>query len=102
MHALFVHPNFPGQFGHIAAHLKQKLGWECTFVTGTNEGSGPVNRLVYKMAGGARPETHFCSRTFENAIWNCDGVYKTIKAHPEIKPDLIVGHSGFGTTLFLR
>jgi glycosyltransferase involved in cell wall biosynthesis len=28
-------------------------------------------------------------------------VYEACKAHPELQPDLIVGHSGFGSTLFL-
>src|SRR5204863_1745009 len=61
-----------------------------------------IEKLQYKVAGGARKETHFCSRTFENAIWHCDGVYRTLKQRPDIKPDLIVGHSGFGSTLFLK
>jgi glycosyltransferase involved in cell wall biosynthesis len=29
-------------------------------------------------------------------------VYEACKATPDLKPDLIVGHSGFGTTVFLR
>jgi glycosyltransferase involved in cell wall biosynthesis len=103
MHVLFVHPNFPGQFGHIALHLVRDKGWKCTFATATSEGGGgSIARVVYKVGGGARPETHFCSRTFENAVWNCDGAYQALKRRPEIKPDLIVGHSGFGTTLFLK
>src|SRR5437016_3094266 len=103
MHVLYVHPNFPGQFGHIAMHLIKDKGWDCTFVTSTTEGGGAaIQRVVYKVAGGARAETHFCSRTFENAVWNCDGVYRALKARKDIRPDLIVGHSGFGTTLFLK
>src|SRR5262249_26866294 len=43
----------------------------------------------------------FCSRTFENTIWHCEGVYRAMR-ESGIKPDLIVGHSGFGSTLFLR
>lgn len=33
MHVLFVHKNFPAQFGHIASHLVRERGWECTFVS---------------------------------------------------------------------
>jgi len=102
MQVLFVHPNYPGQFGHIAAYLQKTLRWDCTFVTASPGEGGTVPRVVYQMAGGARQETHFCSRTFENAVWSCDGIYKALKARPALKPDLIVGHSGFGTTLFLR
>ncbi|HSZ54231.1 MAG TPA: glycosyltransferase [Tepidisphaeraceae bacterium] len=103
MHVLYVHQNFPAQFGHIAYHLAQKPGWRCTFVSETEAGNVQgVEKVQYRRAGGATQHTHFCSRTFENAIFNCDGVYTALKARPEIQPDLIVGHSGFGSTLFLR
>ncbi len=52
------------------------------------------------LAAPAR-STHYCSRTFENSIAHSHGVFEACKAHPEIRPDLIVGHSGFGSTLFL-
>src|SRR5688572_30440131 len=103
MHVLYVHQNFPAQFGHIAHHLVDKLGWQCSFVSQTPGGTvGGINKIEYKTAGGATVKNHFCSRTFENTVWHCDGVYRAMKARPDIKPDLIVGHSGFGSTLFLR
>ena len=103
MHILYVHQNFPAQFGHIARHLVQKLGWTCTFVSQTPEGEVEgIHKIQYKLEGGATRQNHFCSRTFENTVWHCDGVYKALKAHPHVQPDLIVGHSGFGSTLFLR
>src|SRR3954447_6952938 len=102
MHVLYVHQNFPAQFGHIAHHLVDKLGWTCSFVSQTPGGVvGGINKIEYKLAGGATKQNHFCSRTFENTVWHCDAVYRAMKAHPEVKPDLIVGHSGFGSTLFL-
>ncbi|HSB81614.1 MAG TPA: glycosyltransferase, partial [Candidatus Methylomirabilis sp.] len=54
------------------------------------------------VKGGATRATHYCSRTFENAVWNAHGVYEACKATPGLRPDLVVGHSGFGTTVFLR
>src|SRR5262249_33504904 len=33
MHIMFIHPNFPAQFGHIAHHLAVTKGWKCTVVT---------------------------------------------------------------------
>ena len=103
MHVLYVHPNFPAQFGHIAHALVQKPGWKATFVNQAVGGSqGGIDCIQYKTTGGATKQNHFCTRTFENAVWNCDGVYQALKARPDIRPDLIVGHSGFGTTLFLR
>lgn len=108
MHVLYVHQNFPAQFGHIAQHLVRRLGWQCTFVSEAPAGNVPVpgsvngiERIGYRLTGGATKHNHFCSRTFENTVWHCDAVYRAMKAHPEVKPDLIVGHSGFGSTLFL-
>src|SRR5262245_61225478 len=103
MHVMYVHQNFPAQFGHIAAHLAKELKWKCTFVTqapaGTSDG---IERIQYTLAGGATKSNHFCSRTFENTVWHCDGVYRALRNRRDMKPDLIVGHSGFGSTLFLR
>jgi glycosyltransferase involved in cell wall biosynthesis len=103
MRVLYVHQNFPAQFGHIASHLANTRKWECSFVSETPAGVvGGVQKIQYKLAGGATTHNHFCSRTFENAIWHSDAVYQAIKARKDYKPDLIVGHSGFGSTLFLR
>ncbi len=103
MHILYVHQNFPAQFGHIARHLVQKMGWECSFCSQTGDGDvDGIRKIGYKLAGGATRQNHYCSRTFENTVWHCDAVHSALKAHPEVQPDLIVGHSGFGSTLFLR
>ncbi len=63
---------------------------------------GKVERIQYTLRGGATEQTHYCSRTFENAVWHSHAVYDALKARPEIRPDLIVAHSGFGSSLFLR
>lgn len=103
MHVLYVHQNFPAQFGHIAHHLVQKLGWRCSYLSETPAGNvGGIEKIQYKLQGGATKQNHFCSRTFENTVWHCDGVYQALKRRPDFRPDLIVGHSGFGSTLFLR
>jgi glycosyltransferase involved in cell wall biosynthesis len=103
MHILYVHQNFPAQFGHIAAHLIKTRGWKCSFVSETPAGVvDGIEKVQYKLLGGATKQNHFCTRTFENTVWHCDGVYRALRARPDLKPDLIVGHSGFGSTLFLR
>ncbi|MDP9175881.1 MAG: glycosyltransferase [Planctomycetota bacterium] len=102
MHILYVHQNYPAQFGHIADALVAK-GWRCTFVSQTEPGVvNGVQKFQYRLQGGATDRTHFCSRTFENAVWHSDAVYQTARDIHELEPDLIVGHSGFGSTLFLR
>ena len=103
MHILFVHQNFPAQFGPFAFRLAREPGFRCTFVNqkldGTHRG---VRCIKYATKGGATEQNHYCSRTFENGIWHTAGVYDALAAAPDLRPDLIVGHSGFGSTLYLR
>lgn len=106
MHVVYVHQNFPAQFGHVARHLANRLGWRCTFVSETPAGVvDGIEKVQYATEGGATRSTHFCSRTFENATWHAHAVYRALKqrrmADESFRPDLIVGHSGFGSTLFL-
>jgi len=102
MHVLFVHQNFPGQFRHIAPRLASDYGWTCTFATRRNDRSLPgVDKVPYKLGYGATAATHFCTRGFENAFGHAQGVYEALKARPDVKPDLVVAHSGFGSSLFL-
>lgn len=102
MHVLFVHKNFPAQFGHIASYLIKDHGFRCTFCSELPSGMvDGIERVQYKLSGGATKSTHYCSRTFENSVWHTFGVYEAMKARPDIKPDLVVGHSGFGSTLWL-
>jgi len=103
MHILFVHQNFPAQFGHIASYLATHKGYRCTFASEKPAGhSNGIERIQYRTRGGATRNNHYCSRTFENCIWHTHAVYEALKARPDIKPDVVVGHSGFGSTLFLR
>ncbi len=103
MHVLFVHQNFPAQFGHIAAHLIQQHGHRCTFVSEKPAGNvSGIEKVQYSVKGGARETNHFCSRTFENQVWHSAAVLEALQARPDIQPDLIVGHTGFLSTVFLR
>ena len=104
MHVLFVHRNFPAQFGHIASRGARERGWTATFVSEKPPGSaGGVNNIQYAPRGSATEGTHVLSRTFENGIWHAAGVYEALRpVQAAVRPDLIVGHSGWGSTLLLR
>jgi glycosyltransferase involved in cell wall biosynthesis len=104
LHVLFVHKNFPAQFGHIASRLVAERGWRCTFVSEKPPGTvAGVDNIQYRPRGGATERTHYLSRTFENGVWHAAGVYEALRpVSAAIKPDLIVGHSGWGSTLFVR
>jgi len=103
MQILFVHPNFPAQFGPALSRLGRRPDLECAFVSRTGTGSlDGVRRIRFNLRGGATRASHYCSRTFENAVWHAHAVYEACKATPWLQPDLIVGHSGFGSTVFLQ
>ena len=102
MQILFVHPNFPAQFGPILSKLRGRPDVRCVFASKNASGVRDGVRCIrFEVKGGATRATHYCSRTFENATWHAWGVYEACKAAADLKPDLIVGHSGFGTTIFL-
>ena len=91
MHVLFVHQNFPAQFRYLAPRLVRDHGWQCTFVTARPEGTLPgVEKVLYSSKGGATKANHFCTRNFENAVWEAHGVYETLKQRTDIRPDLVV------------
>ncbi len=103
MHIVFVHQNFPAQFGHIASHLVRRHGFRCTFVSQLPAGmSDGVERVQYVVRGGATEASHYCNRSVESAVWHSHAVFEALKARPDLKPDLIVGHSGYLSTVFLR
>ena len=102
MHVLFIHQNFPAQFKYLAPRLIKEHGWKCTFATAKAEGSLPgVEKVVYTCKGGATKANHFCTQNFENVVWEAHAVYEMLKQRPDVQPDLIVAHTGFGSSLFL-
>ena len=102
MHVLFVHQNFPAQFRCLAPQLAA-CGWRVTF--GTRNGAAPalpgVERVIYQMRSGATHSHHPCTRGFANGFGHAHGVYESMKSRPDLRPDLVVAHSGFGSSLFL-
>jgi len=102
MHILFVHWFAPGQFENTSKYLV-KNGHRCTLLCETAVGTtGGIKRLRYRLDGRPARGSHYCSLPFDEAVRHAIGVYKALKPQRHrLRPDLIVGHSGFGSTLFL-
>ena len=79
MHVVFVHQKYPAQFGHVAARLAAMDGWRCTFVSRKPPAAGPVERIQYRLRGGATKHNHVCTRSFENAVHHALGVYAALR-----------------------
>jgi glycosyltransferase involved in cell wall biosynthesis len=105
MRILFLHPNFPAQFRHLATEIAKDKHNEVFFGTTRRDGSLPgVNKIIYSPKREARPETHHYVRPLENAVLQAQGVYRMaeqLKARGFV-PDIVYGHSGWGPTLLIK
>ena len=105
MKILFLHPNFPAQFRHIATVLGQDKQNTVVFATNRPEGKiAGVNKVVYEKSRTVRPETHHYVRPLENAVLEAQAVYRIAQKLKDqgFYPDIVYGHSGWGPTLFMK
>jgi glycosyltransferase involved in cell wall biosynthesis len=102
---LFLHPNFPAQFRHLATVLGQDSNYQVVFATKRKEGSIPgVLKAIYEPSRTAAPQTHHYVRNLENAVLTGQAVYRIseqLKSQGFV-PDIVYGHSGWGPTLFMK
>ena len=105
MNILFLHPNFPAQFRHLAAALGQDPDHTVVFGTARRDGQIPrVQKVLYTPTREVGPETHPYVRPLENAALIGQASYRMahqLKAQG-FYPDVILGHSGWGPTLFMK
>ena len=104
MHVLFAHKNFPAHFRHIMPHLVSEHGARCTFISEKKAltTSNVFEQIQYKPRFNAAKSTSYCGRTHENQMWASQAIVEALAARDDLKPDLIVAHSGFFTASFLR
>lgn len=104
MHVLFIHPNFPAQFGHLAAHLATRLGWQCTVLASidTTHLQLPFTHINYKIKPGPQPKVFYNPDSLNGMMEHLVAVYSGLKSVPQVQPDLVVGHISYGTLLYLR
>ena len=105
---LFIHPNFPGQFLHLARRLVSS-GSE---VVGLGEATNlkrqarmvPGVKLVGYSLKSQTSKTHHYARLFEaNTIRAQAALQLCLNLKKEgFRPDVIAGHTGWGDMLFLR
>lgn len=105
MRILFLHPNFPAQFRHLATVLAKDTRNEVVFGTARREGEIPgVKKVIYEVSREPAKETHHYLRFLESAVLEGQAVYREML---ELKksgfyPDIIYAHSGWGVGLFMK
>lgn len=105
MKILFLHPNFPAQFRHLATLLVQDKQNKVVFGTMRKEGQmAGVHKAIYTPSREVRPETHHYVRTLESAVLQGQAIYRLGEqlAKQGFVPDIVYGHSGWGPTLFIK
>jgi glycosyltransferase involved in cell wall biosynthesis len=105
MNYLFIHQNFPGQYRHIVRHLADQPGNQVYFLTQPNENSmGGVVKVTYPRDQRGIVNCHVYSAELDRAIATGAAVAEACRQLRDegFRPDLIVGHSGWGETLFVK
>ncbi len=111
LRVLFVHRAFPAQFGRLALELNRRYGWQCHFLVGHLSHCPPpsaemmaaldVRQLPDPTGGGTKPETPW-PQVHGQTLGCARVLFEAVRARPELRPDLIVGHGGLVPTLLLR
>jgi glycosyltransferase involved in cell wall biosynthesis len=102
---LFIHQNFPGQYRHVVRYLASQAGNQIYFITQPNDNAMPgVLKITYPKDQRGHINCHAYAVELDRAIHTGATVADTCRGLREqgFRPDLIVGHSGWGETLFVK
>lgn len=107
MNILFMHPNFPGQFLYLSRHMAQVDGHRVVFLTKKTNGNriGKVATAIYKEGRPVAKETHPFLQPAEEAVIDGEASLRAMRAlrdQHHFVPDVIVGHTGWGSTLYCK
>lgn len=107
MNLLFIHPNMPGQYKHLARAFGAEAGHRIFFVTKHTSAEIPgVTRITYGMPKlDAPPPTHRYLATTTRGVMQGQQVWRVcdqLMRRENFTPDIIIGHPGWGDMLFLK
>jgi glycosyltransferase involved in cell wall biosynthesis len=105
MNVLFVHNDFPGQFGAWAQHLANSRGHQVRAIgSRTAKEMTGVGLSRYGLTRGSSPTVHPFSIRFEADCLRGEAAGKAAGqlARAGFRPDVIVAHIGWGESFFLR
>jgi glycosyltransferase involved in cell wall biosynthesis len=103
MKFLFIHQNFPGQFKHLAPTLAAR-GHEVRALGVTGSPSPGVALTNYQLQKGNTPSIHPFAQEFETKVIRAEACAREMLKLKKsgFEPDLVVGHPGWGETLFSK
>lgn len=104
MKVLFIHDNFPAQFGAFGMWLA-RTGWQVAFATAATQAEAQgIQFLSYKPHREPSKETHPYAQPMDKAAINAQGFVRAAIPAREAgyAPDVIVSHAGWGAGMFAR
>ncbi|NMC31915.1 MAG: glycosyltransferase [Veillonellaceae bacterium] len=102
---MLLHPNFPAQFLNLCEVLGRHSDYEIVFLTCKKEHELPgVRKVYFEDSSAPHPETHQYLHSIEKAILQGQSAYKAALSLKQsgFVPDVILGHSGWGSTLYMK
>jgi glycosyltransferase involved in cell wall biosynthesis len=105
MNYLFIHQNFPGQYQHVVRQLAARPGNKVYFVTQPNDNTmAGVYKVIYPRDPRGLVNCHAYSAELDRGIHTGARVADVCRElqNQGFRPDLIIGHSGWGETLFVK
>lgn len=104
MKILFVHDNYPAQFGAFGAWLAER-GWDVRFATAWTGGRADDRRFLrYKSHRDPTEGVHPYAANFEKTTINGQAAARAFITAKEkgYAPDIVMAHSGWGSGMFAR
>jgi glycosyltransferase involved in cell wall biosynthesis len=102
---LFIHQNFPAQYRHLVRYLADRPGNTVHFITqpNANQMEG-VNKVSYTREASPPAACHTYTIEIDNAVRAGAAAANACRRLRDqgIRPDIIVGHCGWGETLFVK
>lgn len=101
---IFIHQNMPGQYKHLAAAMAADPANQVVFITKRTDRPLPgVQRLLYSTRK-TDVKPHLYLRSTQDAVYHGQEIAKQLLALRKsgFVPDLVVGHPGWGETLFVK
>jgi glycosyltransferase involved in cell wall biosynthesis len=106
MKILFLHPNMPGQYKHLAPAFAKDSQNQVVFITKKRDIELPnITKVTYALKRDANPKTHRYLIQAERAVlqgqevWRC---LRHLKDEKGFTPDIIVAHPGWGDALYVK
>ena len=106
MDILFLHPNMPGQYKHLAKAMGAEGVHRIRFITKhKNAEVAGVTRVTYRVPREASAHTHRYLINAERAVLQGQEVWRVAKKLRDdegFSPQIIVAHPGWGDALFIK